>query len=112
MDRETWQASVHGRLLCPGDHKESDRTERLSTIASNTHYMFFVTISVIFISGRNEADQQEFVPRTKNGLSHVKEVDHHRIPAAEGGRRRSGPMNIVPAVDDDRQAADGVWEGG
>ncbi|CAI9157960.1 unnamed protein product [Rangifer tarandus platyrhynchus] len=60
---------------------------------------------------RNEADQQGFVLRTKNGLSHVKEAGHHRIPAVEGGRRRSGPVNTVPAVDDDRQAADGVWEG-
>ena len=72
--------------------------------------MFFVTISVIFIFSRNEADQQGFVPRTKNGLSRVKEAGHHRIPAVEGGRRRSDPVNTVPVVDD-RQAADGVWEG-
>ena len=54
--------------------------------------------SIIFLSGRNEADQQGFVPRTKNGLSHVKEADHHRIPAVEGGKWKSGPMNTVPAV--------------
>lgn len=73
--------------------------------------MFFVAISVIFIFGGNEADKGGFVPRIQYGLSRVREGGTQRTPAAEGGKRRPRPMSTVPEADDDRQAADGVWEG-
>lgn len=61
------------------------------------------------IVGGHEADRDGFVPAFPLLLS-ARRGGPCGTAAVQGGRRRPRQMSTAPEEDDDRGAADGVWE--